>query len=329
MHRLTTGSAMKILTAASCALALCLTQGAAGTRTTGRLEKVLRSAGPGDQVAVWVFFTDKGMAGRPGQDVVSPRALQRRARVLPANMLVDESDLPVSTEYIRALTPLVTRIRQTSKWLNGVSVEATPAGAARIESLPFVREIDIVQKYRRAGTNETVQGPPPIPSPRKPAGTEALDYGPSLAQVSPENIPAVHATGNSAQGIIIGLFDNGVRLQTHQAFDSLRGRIIAQRDFVDHKTSVIPNNTNSGFGGHGVNTLSTLAGYRPGQIIGPAYGASFILARTENDSSETPFKRITGPQRSNGRRAWESRSRAPLSGISRSTAPIPALHGRT
>ncbi len=281
---------MKSLTAAACILALCFVQGAAGTRTTGRLEKVLRSAGPGDQVAVWVFFADKGAAGSPGHDLVSPRALQRRARVFPANMLVDEADLPVSTEYIRALTPLVTRIRQRSKWLNGVSVEATAAGAARIESLPFVREIDIVQKYRRGSGVETVQSTPPLPSPRIPSGTGALDYGPSLEQVLPENIPAVHATGNSAQGIIIGLFDNGVRLQTHQAFDSLRPRIIAQRDFVDHKTSVIPNNPNSEFGGHGVNTLSTLAGYRPGQIIGPAYGASFILARTENDSSETPFE---------------------------------------
>jgi hypothetical protein len=36
--------------------------------------------------------------------------------------------------------------------------------------------------------------------------------------------------------------------------------------------------------------LSTIGGYKPGQLIGPAFGASFILARTENDSSETPFE---------------------------------------
>jgi hypothetical protein len=282
---------MKILTAASCMLALCFAQGSGGGRTTGRLENVIRSAAPDGQIAVWVFFTDKGQAGRAVPlDLVSARALQRRTLVLPADRLVDETDLPVSREYIGRVTPLVTRIRQTSRWLNGVSVEATPAGVPLLEALPFVREIDIVQKYRRGSGVESVQSTPPLPSPRIPSGTGGLDYGPSLDQVSPENIPAVHATGNAAQGIIIGLFDNGVRLQTHQAFDSLRSRIIAQRDFVDHKTSVIPNNPNSEFGGHGVNTLSTLAGYEPGQIIGPAYGASFILARTENDSSETPFE---------------------------------------
>jgi subtilisin family serine protease len=282
---------MKILTAAFFMLALCFAQGSGGNRTTGRLENVLRSAGPDEQIAVWVFFTDKGEGGRAATPaLVSPRALQRRARVLPANMLVDETDLPVSAAYIARVTPIVTRIRQTSKWLNGVSVDATPAGVPLLEALPFVREIDIVQKYRRGSGMETVQADPPSPYLRKPSGTGALDYGPSLAQVSLENIPAVHATGNSAQGIIIGLFDNGVRLQTHESFDSLRPRIIAQRDFVDHKTSVVPNNPNSDVGGHGVSTLSMLAGYKPGQIIGPAYGASFILARTENDSSETPFE---------------------------------------
>ena len=282
---------MKILTAASFMLALCFARGSGGDRTTGRLENVLRSAGPDLKIAVWVFFTDKAAAGTAvPTDLVSALALQRRARVLPADRLVDETDLPVRAEYIARVAPIVTQIRQTSKWLNGVSVEATPAQISRLEALPFVREIEIVQRYRRVRETETGAASPSIPSARKPDGTGALDYGSSLAQVSLENIPAVHATGNAARGIIIGVFDNGFRLLNHQAFDSLRPRIIAQHDFVDHKVSVVPNNPNGPFGGHGVNTLSTLAGYKPGQVIGPAYGASFILARTENDSSETPVE---------------------------------------
>jgi subtilisin family serine protease len=38
---------------------------------------------------------------------------------------------------------------------------------------------------------------------------------------------------------------------------------------------------------HGINVLSVLGGYAPGEVIGPAYGASFLLARTENMASET------------------------------------------
>jgi subtilisin family serine protease len=54
--------------------------------------------------------------------------------------------------------------------------------------------------------------------------------------------------------------------------------------------SVVPNDPSPGTGAHGVNTLSTIAGYRDGQLIGPAWGATIILARTENDSSETPVE---------------------------------------
>jgi subtilisin family serine protease len=36
--------------------------------------------------------------------------------------------------------------------------------------------------------------------------------------------------------------------------------------------------------------LSALAGYKPGTLVGPAFGATYLLARTENDSSETPIE---------------------------------------
>jgi subtilisin family serine protease len=102
------------------------------------------------------------------------------------------------------------------------------------------------------------------------------------------NVPAVHDLGNYAQGVIIGVFDNGFRLPTHEAL--LPCSVLATFDFVDNKVSVIPNNSSSDFGDHGIHTWSTLGGYRPGVLIGPAFGATFILARTENDSSETPVE---------------------------------------
>ena len=45
-----------------------------------------------------------------------------------------------------------------------------------------------------------------------------------------------------------------------------------------------------GEGSHGTMTLSLIGGYKPGQIIGPAYGSNFILAKTENTDSETPVE---------------------------------------
>ncbi len=273
-------------------LTACAAQALAGDgKVSKQLQDALRENNPGTRLAVWVHFRDKGIllkaAMYPG--LVSDRALERRRRVLPSDRLVDQSDVPLDETYVNRVTALGTEVRQRSRWLNALSIEATPAAIAEVAKLPFVRSLDLVGRSRRDPVRSVIPASAlPAQELFKPGGTAVLDYGPSLAQVSLLNIPAVHATGNSAQGIIIGVFDNGFRLPGHQAFDSLH--ILATRDFVDKKTSVVPNNPDPAFGSHGVNTLSVIGGYHPGQLIGPAYGATYILARTENDSSETPIE---------------------------------------
>jgi serine protease AprX len=262
-------------------------------RISEKLQEALRTAAPNDQLVLWVSFTDKGAAQLQKRaiplQVVSDRALERRRRALPADQLVDRSDLPVEGTYVDRLASMGASIRQTSRWLNAASITATPPAIEAIATLPFVLSLELVGRYRRDPIRTAPANTPALlPSLGKSDGQNALDYGPSLAQVSLLNIPAVHNMGNSAQGIIIGVFDNGFRLPSHESFASMN--ILATRDFVDKKTNVVPNDPSSAFGSHGVNTLSTIGGYRPGQLIGPAYGATYILARTENDSSETPFE---------------------------------------
>jgi hypothetical protein len=270
----------------------------AGSGVSARLASQIRHAMPDEQILVWITFGGKGGAvaaklARP-EELVSRRALDRRANVLPATELVDETDLPLSAPQIRAVEQAGARVRNRSKWLNAVSAFVTPGMIDRIATLPGVASIDLVGRFRR----DPVASEGAVPraelqvDPRAVAGgdraTAALDYGPSLAQVSLLNIPALHSRGISAQGVIIGAFDNGFRLPGHTALSSMT--ILATRDFVDKKTSVVPNDPSSGTGAHGIHTLSTMGGFAPGNLIGPAYGATYILARTENDSSETPFE---------------------------------------
>ncbi len=262
----------------------------AAEKIGSRLNAVLQSSQADARVIAWVYFSDKGshefQKSAVPENVVTERSLLRRANVRPAGHLVDSTDLPLEKTYVERVAQLVLRIRQESKWLNAVSVEATPAQIRDLAALPFVKGLGLVTQFEHRPRGEQALPMPhdAMPAP-KMSGTNSLDYGLSLAQVAQINVPAVHNTGNHAEGILIGVFDNGFRLLRHQVFDSLRSRIIATYDFVDHKVSVAPNDTNVDFGGHGINTFSTLAGYRPGALIGPAFGASFILARTENDSS--------------------------------------------
>jgi subtilisin family serine protease len=204
---------------------------------------------------------------------------------------VDYTDLPVERTYVERLGPFVKRVRQVTKWFNGASVLATKAQIERLGALPFVARMELVTRFKRNNTEELTTTPEhPLAKSQQMDEPNVFDYGPSFAQLNQINVPAVHNMGNYGQGVIVGSFDNGFRLLNHQAFDSLRPRIVATYDYVDHKVSVVPNNPDPGFGAHGIITLSALAGFRPGELIGPAFGASFILARTENDSSETPVE---------------------------------------
>jgi serine protease AprX len=255
-----------------------------------RLSEQLVGARADDRIVAWVSFTDKGpseaLRNAVPHTVVSERSLLRRMKVRPAGQLVDYTDLPVSEEYAAAVAAQVSALRQRSRWFNAVSVVATPPQIQALRSLPFVAGIDLVARFRKdQSEKETGEAPPPPPPVLAPTD---LNYGPSLNQVQQIGVPAVHNTGNYGQGVMVGVFDNGFRLPNHQAFDSML--IVATYDFVDHKVSVVPNNPDPGFGSHGVNTLSTIGGYASGHLIGPAFGATFILARTENDSSETPIE---------------------------------------
>jgi serine protease AprX len=258
-----------------------------------RLATILQSETSPTTHNVWVMFTDKG----PGElqktlnplSLVSERSLTRRLNVLAPNELVDRTDVPVVGDYVQTVEATGALVRQRSKWLNAVSISATSSQMEAIASLPFVKEIELLGTYGRRVIEEPEA--PSTPSPQilqKTDGIHSLDYGPSAGQVQQISVPDVHDLGNHAEGVIVGVFDNGFRLPGHEVFASMN--IIATHDFVDHKTSVVPNNPSSSFGSHGVSTLSVIGGYKPGQLIGPAFGASFILARTENDSSETPVE---------------------------------------
>jgi subtilisin family serine protease len=187
------------------------------------------------------------------------------------------------------------RIRQRSRWLNAVSVNASREEIAALSRLPCVRRLDLVERFRRNGSEapgEVQPAPAPAPTGRKvekhpsPA-PHSLDYGPSLGQLQLLGIPALHDQGLSGQGVLIGHFDNGYLRFGHQAFATMQ--VVAQYDFVDHDPNPVGGATEF-FGVHGLQTVSVLGGYAPGNLIGPAYGASFILARTEDDESETPLE---------------------------------------
>lgn len=114
--------------------------------------------------------------------------------------------------------------------------------------------------------------------------TNLLEYGESFTQNNQINVPPLHNEGLNGAGIIIGMLDSGFNNLQHEALDHLN--ILATWDFVNNDANVSDEAGQMGNGNHGTYTLSAIGGYQPGKLIGPAYRASFLLAKTENTQWE-------------------------------------------
>lgn len=246
----------------------------------------LLAAGPQQ---VWVFFCDKGEASvdaaalRVAESRLSERCLARRARAgVPGATWID---LPNAPAYLEALRDAGFTIRAESRWLAAVSVRADQAGLARLAALPFVLRLEPV---RTAAPHEPRLGPAPRALAREAGRDDPLDYGGSLTELAQVNVPPVHQLGFHGEGVVVGMLDSGFNT-THEALTGLE--VLGTWDFINDDPIVAnqPGDPESQQN-HGTMTLSTLAGYKPGVLIGPAFAASFYLAKTEDTSQEVPVE---------------------------------------
>ena len=234
---------------------------------------------------IWIYFTDKGTDAESyllnPETVISKQSVVRREKVLAKKNIIDFSDIPVNQNYINEIISSGFRVKHKSKWFNAVSGYATSDELKKISELSFIKNIDVVRKFKnqRIDIDETK-----IYSVNKtnlqPEGVHTYNYGASYTQSAISNIPQVHDLGYKANGITICLMDAGFANLSHEVFQNMN--IIAMYDFVAGSTTMVGHS-------HGTATLSLIGGFKEGQLVGPAFGANFILARTENDpASETP-----------------------------------------
>ncbi|MBN2226070.1 MAG: S8 family serine peptidase [candidate division Zixibacteria bacterium] len=243
---------------------------------------------------VWVFFTDKGVfngddfARAVGRVTLSDHVAKRRAK-----NGIDEivfADLPVASTYTAKIVDLGAELRRVSRWLNAASFIVTNEQLDAIAALPFVHHIDPVATFSR------VEIPNLAPEESIPefqeSKVDALNYGPAFAQMNMIKVPPMHELGYDGEGVILAMLDTGFR-KSHYAFQKAysEGRVLAEYDFIfDDGDTQNEEEDNASQHNHGTYIWSTSAGYAPGAVIGPAYGATFILAKTEDVRSEQPIE---------------------------------------
>ncbi len=258
-------------------------------RTKDLLDKL-----PSDSaIAVWVFFTDKGIktdgeykkAIRECSHQLSERSVKRREK-RGKRPLFDFTDIPVKKEYVDELRGFGVKVRTVSKWLNAASVMANESQVQEIEKLSFVRTIEKVATFYRKK---------PSPSEEKlgkfyeAPQDQVLGYGESYAQLAQIHVPELHYLGYSGKGVLITMLDTGYFLH-HEAFQSIldEGRLIATWDFINGDEDVEdgPDDQRN----HGTYTWSAVGGFVNDTLIGPAFGADFALAKTEISLNQTEIQ---------------------------------------
>lgn len=246
-------------------------------------------------VKIWAFFTDKGVKSERElrsisaaiSERITDRAMKRRAKV--GKDQVELIDVPVVESYVTAIEDLGAKLRHTSRYLNAASFEIPFGLIDRVAELPFVREVRPMIGFKKDYSVETT---PKDTESQESLDGAAFDYGLSYGQLNQINVLPAHDAGYYGTGVLVAMFDTGFRTD-HQVFTiiNLTNRLIAERDFVfgDDDVDNEPEDWSSAWS-HGTLTWSTLGGQWTENLYGPAFGADFILAKTEDVRSETPVE---------------------------------------
>lgn len=244
----------------------------------------------------FVKFTDKDNSqfnvSKPG-GFLSDRAIERREQM---NISIDTIDIPVNRRYLDSIRDSGASIHNTTKWLNGAVISVdTAVLLPDILQMSFVKDIDTV----RYEVSDTL----PVQKSKKfdfrkkeinnhkllSGGSQRIDHGYSLNQISMLGVDKLHNAGYTGEGIMIAVLDVGFAhvdqmYSLRHLFE--RQNIIATRDFVDGGKDVFQ----TGF--HGQYVLSIMAAYSPGVYVGTAPDATYALLCSEDVSSEFPVEEL-------------------------------------
>ena len=221
----------------------------------------------GDDYRVWVYFDERDQKSTIDLD---PATIKRRVK--HGIYGPTKYDYIIKSSYLSDLKKTGVEIKNKSRWLNAVSVIADLDQIFLIKQFPFVLKIEPVQQHKKKNG---------IQSNKTHSQVRDLDYGSSFDQIDQINCRTPHIAGYHGQGVRVLYLDTGFELN-HEAYDSLN--LIAEYDFINNDENTAnetPEEVSDDQDGHGTICLSVMAGYSPGNLIGPAFKSDYLLAKTE------------------------------------------------
>ena len=260
---------------------------------------------PANNFKFWVEFKDKigtpYLISRP-EEFLSRRAIERRNK---AGVAVNWNDLPPNPTYIKTVGETGAKILLRSRWMNAVLIETTDSALSiGIAKMATVKEVKLMGIWPYSQKKEDGQAifldeleasEARKGLKKRAAGIKwkASDekmrsyYGEAFRQIDQLRGTVLHQNGYRGKGVMIAVLDAGFyKAQEISAFESLRKRrgILYTYDFVVGNTDVYNDDD------HGTQVLSCMAAYFPGEMIGTAPEADYVLLRTEDAATEFPVE---------------------------------------
>ncbi len=221
-----------------------------------------------------VYFIDKG---ENSALVKNPyRFLSSKSIALKAKrgISINQSDVPVSNVYVKALQEAGAEVKLSSRWFNYALVSGVNQKV--LEQFYFVKEVEKVSGGTLA-----------VSAVSQAKGTQALTYGESDNQIKMVRGDFLHDQNFLGQGMTIAVIDGGFSGATNaKGLDSVwaQNRVLGTYDFVQNDTDVFD------VGSHGTKVFSIMAGIYPNHFVGSAPKANYWLLKSEDEISEHPIE---------------------------------------
>jgi hypothetical protein len=227
-----------------------------------------------------LVLKDKGTSSHTlnkPESFLSEKAIQRRQK---QNIAIDNSDLPISEDYLNQIEKIGCKIVSKSKWLNTVTVHCVDYFLIdNYKNLPFVHSAEKVWEGPRENLTEKgkYKDIPQRVSNNNP--NNKLDYGGAASNININNGQVLHENGFKGAGIDIAVIDAGfLNLKNNPAFKNV--------NIKGAKSFVYENDDPYAVDMHGVWVSSCMAVNQPGTYVGTAPEANYWLLRSEDQSSE-------------------------------------------
>ena len=248
------------------------------------------------QEKYYIYFKDKGIKKtetlskssneyHKAIENLSERSIQRRIKTLGEDNIINYDDIPIRQNYLNEIEAFGIRIENKLTWFNAVTAYLNETQKNSLLQLIFVDKVEPVRTFKF--NREEI-----IPTGylvKEAASQDQIRYGSSFAQLSLSDIPQVYAMGINGDRIIIGILDTGFKWKGHESL--INAKVISEYDFIfkDSVTADEPGDQ-PGQHSHGTAIFSVVGGYKDSVLIGAAFNSSFILAKTEDERSETHFE---------------------------------------